>query len=407
MTISILLPTRDRLVYLRYAVASVLRQEADDWELIISDNCSNEDVEGYVAGLEDPRVRYYRTERLLPVTENWNNALAHSTGEYVLMLGDDDALLPGYFETIRELVAKFSAPDVVYHNALLYTYPAVTPDAPEGYLQPYGYASFLRRAEKAYRLSRATAESVVRDAMRFRLRYGFNMQFATFSRKVATELSNGGAFFRSRFPDYYAMNLLFAAAESIVVEPRPCVVIGVTPKSYGFFHLNGREAEGRAMLEANGEPEPSMHGDQVLLPGTNINTGWFLAMQALSARLGRSHELRPSYRRYRTLQILHTYSAHYVHRTNGRRQLDELNRQLEPVERTVYTAAARIAGGATRVLPAPVRRIFRGALDRTLRQFPPYDPGRDPRRFENMLDVLDQVDPESYPQSFHSRRSRA
>ena len=44
-----------------------------------------------------------------------------------------------------------------------------------------------------------------------------------------------GPFFRSPFPDYYAMNHLFLRARSIVVDPHPTVVIGVSPRSYGFF----------------------------------------------------------------------------------------------------------------------------------------------------------------------------
>src|SRR5580692_6389320 len=79
MKISILLPTRDRLEYLRDAVTSVLREGAEDWEVIISDNQSFADVAGFVDSIGDERVRYFRSERLLPVSDNWNNALRQST----------------------------------------------------------------------------------------------------------------------------------------------------------------------------------------------------------------------------------------------------------------------------------------------------------------------------------------
>src|SRR5215210_76461 len=79
MRFSALLPTRNRLEYLRFAVESVLRQDDSDWELVVSDNDSEEDIAGYVASLGDDRVRYVRTDAFVPVTENWNNALRHST----------------------------------------------------------------------------------------------------------------------------------------------------------------------------------------------------------------------------------------------------------------------------------------------------------------------------------------
>ena len=45
--ISVLLPTKNRLTYLRYAVESVRRQDYPHWEIVISDNHSEEDILGY------------------------------------------------------------------------------------------------------------------------------------------------------------------------------------------------------------------------------------------------------------------------------------------------------------------------------------------------------------------------
>ena len=38
---------------------------------------------------------------LCPVTENWNHALSRSRGDYLVMIGDDDALLPAFFDDAR------------------------------------------------------------------------------------------------------------------------------------------------------------------------------------------------------------------------------------------------------------------------------------------------------------------
>jgi glycosyltransferase involved in cell wall biosynthesis len=42
MKFSVLLPTRNRLNLLSYAIETVIRQDYSDWEIIISDNCSEE-----------------------------------------------------------------------------------------------------------------------------------------------------------------------------------------------------------------------------------------------------------------------------------------------------------------------------------------------------------------------------
>ena len=45
------------------------------------------------------------------------------------------------------------------------------------------------------------------------------------------------------------MNMVMLRAAPLVVDPAPRVVIGVTPRSYGFFHANQLEGEARSFLE--------------------------------------------------------------------------------------------------------------------------------------------------------------
>src|ERR1700749_2227242 len=91
---SILLPSRNQLELLRHAVDSILRQDAD-FEIVIADNASEESYSPYVASLGPVAARSVRSESPLTVTENWNRALAASTGRYIIMVGDEDALAPG------------------------------------------------------------------------------------------------------------------------------------------------------------------------------------------------------------------------------------------------------------------------------------------------------------------------
>jgi glycosyltransferase involved in cell wall biosynthesis len=390
MKFSALLPTRNRLEYLRYAVESVLRQDDPEWELVISDNDSGEDIAGYVASLDDKRVVYTRTDAFVPVTENWNNALRNSTGEYFVMLGDDDALLPGYFSAMREHIDTYAEPDAIYTSAMLYAYPGVDPAEPQGYLKPYGYASFLRGATQPFLLDRAVARRLVRDAMDFRVRFGFNMQFALVSRRIADRIAGDGEFFRSPFPDYYAMNMLMLRAASLAVDPHPRVVIGVTPRSYGFFHTNKLEREARSFLEGDPGDSERRDGAEALLPGTNINNGWLLAMEAVSSASGEP-DLRPNRRRYRMLQILYVYEHHYFGAIT-REQFEELRGRLRRGERIVYATMFTVAAGGARVLPARARKLVRQAFALAQRQTPYWRPRHTPGRYRDMRQVLDRFD---------------
>jgi Glycosyl transferase family 2 len=391
--ISVLLPTRNRLELMRHAVESVRRQSDEDWEIVISDNHSEEDIGGYVASLRDDRIRYLRTPGAVPVTDNWNNALAAAEGEYIIMLGDDDAILPGYFTTIRRLASEFSNPDVIYHSALLYAYPSVLPDAPEGYLKSYGYASFFGGARSPFVLDREVAQAMVQGAMSFRVLYGFNMQFATVSRRIVKQLQeDGGPFYRSPFPDYYAMNMLFLRAREIVIEPKPCVVIGVSPKSYGFFYANKRESEGKAMLAGAADGARTEDADEGLLPGSNINTGWLQAMRAVSAAKGGPGgppAMRPNLRRYRMLQLAYVHQGFFLEESVSRQALEETRTHMSRWERALYGGGGRLLRLLDRALPSLVGRAIRDLLRRAQRQLPSWNPPSDPRRFENILEVCE------------------
>jgi glycosyltransferase involved in cell wall biosynthesis len=392
MLLSVLLPTHNRLEYLRYAVESVRRQDDGDWEVVVSDNDSTDDVAGYVAGLSDERVRYVRTSSFVPVTENWNNALRYSRGDYVVMLGDDDALLPGYVSAVRRLVSRFAGPDVIYTGALLFAYPGVLPDGPDGYIRSGSSAPFFTGAREPFQLDSHAALQLVNDAMRLRATYAFNMQYVTVARSAITELAGDGEFYRSPFPDFYAMNLLFARARRIVIEPEQRVVIGITKSSYGYFHFNQREAEARALLNNEStEPDVRRAIESQLVPGTNLNTGWLLAMESLYRRLGSPDDLRPDYRRYRLLQAVYCYQHYYLGGSVSRGDLAVLQSRLSTPERLLFRLVAPVAGAVVRATPISVRRRAGRLFDILLRQQargrrPPQAVGR----YRDMLELIDR-----------------
>ncbi len=100
--ISIVMPTFNRLQFLRPAVDSVFAQTFTDWELIIADDGSGAETRTYLQGLDDPRV----TVLWLPHTGKpsvvSNIALREARGEFVAFLDSDDLWLPKKLETQLE-----------------------------------------------------------------------------------------------------------------------------------------------------------------------------------------------------------------------------------------------------------------------------------------------------------------
>ena len=396
--VSVLLPTRNRLEFLRYAIETVRRQDDPDWEIVVSDNDSEEDIAGHVEGLRDARIRYARTASFLPVTDNWNAALERAEGRYVVMLGDDDGLMPGYVRRMRELVERFREPEVIYQSAWLYAYPGVDPAEASGYLQAYGYAEFMRGAAGPFVLDPATRRRMVAAAMGFRVRYGFNMQFSTVSRALVERLAPQGPFYQSAFPDYYATNVAFLTAREVVVEPRPLVAIGVTPKSYGFFHMNDREEAGKAFLGGQKTAE---------MPGSNINSGWLSALEAIARRYPALVPRPPAQRRFRFLQALSVYEAHFLDGTASEAQLARMEEHLRPWERVLGRGAMRAARLSRRALPRAITRRFSAFFHHTgLRQYIGWHAPRVRGGYATLLDVFDRP-PADTPPAAQRRRKTA
>jgi glycosyltransferase involved in cell wall biosynthesis len=302
MKFSILLPTRNRLELLRYAVQSVFDQDYQEWEIVVSDNASEDDVAGYVRSLGDERVKYLRSDTLLPVTENWNRTLEAGTGEYLIMLGDDDCLLNGCLSAAAGLLREYEYPDLLYTEAIQYAYPDVIPGTSEGFTQ-FGYCEFLNGASEPFFLSRAAAMDAVRKALGFRIVYSYNMQHSIVSRKMIHRLQEKGAFFQSPYPDYYATNALLVCAERVLVCPWPLIGIGISAKSFGFFYFNKREDEGVAFLQNVVDPVMFDRLKDKILPGSNMNTSWLLAMESLKTNFPDEVPGGVKYWRYRFMQF--------------------------------------------------------------------------------------------------------
>lgn len=105
--------------YLKEAIESVIQQSYSDWELIIVDDCSPENLLVLVQPyLSDTRIRYYRNEQnygAINVVDNWNRCLSYCMADYVICMGDDDRLLPNCLEEYKAIIKKY--PNLnVYHT---------------------------------------------------------------------------------------------------------------------------------------------------------------------------------------------------------------------------------------------------------------------------------------------------
>jgi glycosyltransferase involved in cell wall biosynthesis len=108
--LTIAIPTFNSAHFLPDAVASIMRQGLDDFEILIIDNASEDNTEEVVRSFENPRIRYIRNPSNLGASENGNRCLANSRGRYFKLLCADDVLLDGVLA--KQLNILESRPEV-------------------------------------------------------------------------------------------------------------------------------------------------------------------------------------------------------------------------------------------------------------------------------------------------------
>jgi glycosyltransferase involved in cell wall biosynthesis len=367
MKFSFLIPSKNRLALLRHAVDSVLRERCANYEIVIADNASHEDYPGYVQSLGDAPVVYRRSPEPLSVTANWRAALDSASGDYILMLGDDDALAPGFVG--RALAAvEDPAPDIVYLAAFHYCYPGVLPGHETGYLAEVLNSRFLPGKSRPFVLALDEARAVAEAAFSFRYLFAFNSQHFLFRAEFLRELEGLGGPFQSPYPDTFAATVSFLTARRIVVVPEPSVVIGISPKSFGYYYFNDRATEGYEFLDnadVSREVRDALVGS--VLPGDQNNTNWLVAVEVSRRALAAIAPLRVDVKRYRQLQMAAFLRSVYVKRARSVSEVPEFAAKLDASERADFDNLAASLGRVSNRRAAEIMK----AVDRALGQFWP------------------------------------
>lgn len=86
--ISVIICTYNRADLLPKAIASVLSQSYQDFELIIIDDASTDNTRNVIQ--DDSRIKYYKNEKNLGISKSRNLGVSLSSGEYIAMLDSDD-----------------------------------------------------------------------------------------------------------------------------------------------------------------------------------------------------------------------------------------------------------------------------------------------------------------------------
>ncbi len=100
----------------REAIRSALAQTDRQYELVISDNSTDDETQAMVAA-EFPQLDYRRRVPSLKALDHFNLCLAEASADHVCLFHDDDLLAPRWVERVREVIAAHPAAAAIGVNA--------------------------------------------------------------------------------------------------------------------------------------------------------------------------------------------------------------------------------------------------------------------------------------------------
>lgn len=86
---------------------SIQKQGFKDYEVIVSDNDPQGSGREVVEGFADPKFKYFANPENLGMKKSFNKSLERSSGEYIVMIADDDPVYPDMLQTLVSLKNEF------------------------------------------------------------------------------------------------------------------------------------------------------------------------------------------------------------------------------------------------------------------------------------------------------------
>ena len=121
---TVIIPQKDRAEYLIHTLKTCMIQDYLNFEIIVSDDCSNDNSVEVVREMmkKDSRIKLFAHNKHLGMRDNFEFALSKVRPGYVLALGGDDGLVPGCISRMFDILSLYKR-DLLTWSPAGFSYP--------------------------------------------------------------------------------------------------------------------------------------------------------------------------------------------------------------------------------------------------------------------------------------------
>lgn len=228
---TVIIPQKDRAEFLIHTLKTCMIQDYPKFEIIVSDDCSEDDSVEVVEKLaiKDSRIKLFAHKKHLGMRDNFEFALNQVKDGYVIALGGDDGLVPGCIWRMLEIIEDTKTDLLTWRPAgFMYSEKESDPT----------FFSVPRIKKKGYRLIKS--EDFL-NKMSVTLKYQVDECPMIYMKSVAsTKLidivksrTKDNSFYYCPTPDGFSGIVLAGEVNTYVYAEEPLSIVGTTHKSQG------------------------------------------------------------------------------------------------------------------------------------------------------------------------------
>lgn len=268
---TVIIPQKNRAEYLVHTLKTCMIQDYPNFEIIVGDDCSDDNSVEVVKELQkrDSRIKLIEHKHHVGMRDNFEIALAAVKPGYVMALGGDDGLVPGCIWRMYEII-KETGRQLLSWRGALYAYPDET--------NSHGRFMIRRGKTKGVQIIKSS-DFLNKIAKTFQYQIDECPMFYM-TGVVSTELvdrvkarTSDNCFYHCPTPDGFSGVVLAGEVEDFAYTLEPLSIAGTTTKSQGKNYMRTDEKSKKEAQEFfNDTIRISMHHELASQPYSPLQT---------------------------------------------------------------------------------------------------------------------------------------
>lgn len=268
---TVIIPQKDRAEYIGHTLRTCMIQDYPNFEVIVSDDCSEDNSVEVIQQLadQDGRIKLFAHKEHLGMHDNFEFALSHVKPGYVIALGGDDGLVPGCIWKMYHIL-KSTGKQLLTWTPAGFVYPSK-----EG-----GHSIFFvnRHKDTKVRIIKSKdylnkiAKSFYYPSDECPMFYVKGVASTDLVERVKGRTPDH-CFYYCPTPDGFSGVVLAGEVEDYAFTNEPLSIIGNTKKSQGQnYHRTDEKSKAEAQQFFNDSVRRSMHSELASQPYSPIVT---------------------------------------------------------------------------------------------------------------------------------------